>query len=443
MEMVECDSNTNILLLTVDCFRYDQYEQLDWLEPIPGGQTVFDTCIATGPGTRTAFPGLLTSTYPLEAGGYNVVGSDRTVLAEPLRKIGYDTAGFHSNPNLGRQNGWNMGFETYYDSIEGKRRINENLKSILPERILDFIKSIYLSKINQNELPYKRAEQVNKRASRWIGNQDSPWFCWVHYMDLHHPYIPPDEYRGVDEAEARRLWRLMNDNQDSITDEDVEMLWELYRGEAAYLFDALHSFYRSLLQRGDLENTLVVLTGDHGEEFQEHGTVAHKEKVYDELVRVPLAFAGNPVHGDALIEGVTSTLDIPSTILEEIENDAMGVPSSYRGQNLFASDYQRGGAFSEIAHTQFTNISSENLVVSYRTNEWKYILDRQRDRTELYDLKSDPEETENLSSSDPSVKSELHEHVRTHINKHLDDHFQAEPDVGADIEQRLSDLGYT
>jgi arylsulfatase A-like enzyme len=107
-----------------------------------------------------------------------------------------------------------------------------------------------------------------------------------------------------------------------------------------------------------------------------------------------------------------------------------------------ASDYQRNGSFSEIAHTQFTDISAEQLVVSYRTDEWKYIINRQRDRTELYDLNTDPEETENLASSKPQIESELHNYIETHINKHIKNMGPRHDDVNPDIEERLSDLGY-
>lgn len=438
--MIEGASRCNVLLLTVDCFRRDVFERGRWLDPVPGGRAVFDTCIATGPGTRTAFPGLLTSTYPLESGGYARVGPDRTVLSEPLRSGGYETAGFHSNPNLGGHNGWGAGFDTYYDSVVGKRRLNRILKGVFPRRIADLVKGTYLTTAGRTELPYERARSINGRVSAWLRDRDAPWFCWAHYMDLHHPYLPPAEFRSVPEDEARRLWQQLNEDEDELSDRDVENLRGLYRGEATYLEGAIRELLTGLEEDGALEETLVVLTADHGEEFREHGSLTHKEKVYEELINVPLVLAGDVVV-DSRFDGIVSSLDVPVTVLGAV-GDGVSTPESYRGLDLSGGGTTRTGAFSEIAHTRSTGMSPDDLVVAYRTERWKYVHDRQRARNELYDLEEDPGETENLIDARRDLAADLRKRIDDHVEAHLDADFDTHSGPGADVEARLANLGY-
>lgn len=435
-------NRTNILYLTVDCFRVDQYEAFDWLDAVPGGRLDCPECIATGPGTRTAFPGLLTSTFPMQAGGYNVVGPERTVIAAPLRAAGYATGAFHSNPNLRSDNGWDEGFDNYFDSIEGTRKLNDVVKLFLPDPVHELGKKTYLSLFAQDGIPYLRAEEVNNRAVEWIGEQTEPWFCWIHYMDLHHPYLPPEPYRDVDESEARRLWRLLNEDREAISDTDVETLWNLYTAETAYLAARVQSLLKSLSSRGDLENTVVVLTGDHGEEFREHGSLAHKEKLYDELVHVPLSFAGPSLTGTRTVESVVSAVDIPVTLLTEFGDESVDIPNSYRGQNVFDPSYDREGAFSEIAHSRERNISVEQLLVSYRTAEWKYILDSQRDSNELFNIDADPSETNDVAGANPTVESTFSDRIAAHIEPYFQSEVLSGDDQRANVEKRLEDLGY-
>src|SRR5262249_55471072 len=141
-------------------------------------------------------------------------------------------------------------------------------------------------------------EQVlAKPWSRWTRR---PVFLYLHYMEPHSPYEPPQSARrgrvaapppGVDEAAATA--KLMDPNRwDELSPDDVTYLASLYRAEVAALDASLEKFFQELESRGLLNHAIVVITADHGEEFREHGWVSHGSSLFEEVVRIPLIVAG-------------------------------------------------------------------------------------------------------------------------------------------------------
>lgn len=431
----------NVLLITIDALRSDEFDPIQNALP-SSNTTILNRCIATGPGTSTAFPGILTSTYPFEYTGYEEIGQGRTSVAESLADAGFDTAGFHSNPLLSRRFGYDRGFDTFYDSIGSKRRLNGVLRRYAPRAVHDLVKRVYYRVTDHQQLPYDRAASINARALNWLETRDSPWFCWVHYMDPHHPYKPPSEYTTLPKERIDRLWKQLNDNPTEIPDSEVKKLRDLYRAEVEYLADSLADFFERLEREGLLEETLVIITADHGEEFRDHGDLLHKPKLHRELVEIPLLLTGECVDESVEVVRPISSMDVPTTILDVVGEET---PASWRGTSILDKASARSGCFSELSHTSGGGgeVRPDRVKVAYRTENWTFIHDRQAGEDRLYDRRKDLSEREDVSEEREYITRKK----RTVVDDHLENVLGgasggSNGDLDDSIEERLADLGY-
>jgi arylsulfatase A-like enzyme len=163
-----------------------------------------------------------------------------------------------------------------------------------------------------------------------------------------------------------------------------------------YVDDSLGKVFDELKRRGLYDNTLIIVTADHGEEFLEHGLLGHGESLYDEVIRVPLIVkfpCPGPHCGTRRIDSQVELVDIGPTILQ-----AAGLPrpEAMVGRSLAQPLTEGRSAFSEWDQS-----------VSLRTPQWKLIYDHERDSAELYDLAADPAEVRDRSESDRELNAIL------------------------------------
>ena len=171
----------NVILLTIDTLRrdvlgcYEGGNLTPFIDSLQDRSIRFSRAHSPAPYTQAAFPGILTSSYYLEYGKQKMLSSKRILISEVLKKAGITTAGFHSNPYLSGYFGWNRGWDLFYDSMEDE--VDE-------------------------KVPYIKADKINKKVETWLssymgGRNYNPFFLWVHYMDLHEPYIPERKYINI------------------------------------------------------------------------------------------------------------------------------------------------------------------------------------------------------------------------------------------------------
>jgi arylsulfatase A-like enzyme len=217
-------------------------------------------------------------------------------------------------------------------------------------------------------------------VEKWIkSDPDKPFFLAIWTQDTHHPYLPTsdDDYHTGD----RQLNRYLN---------------------AVHSTDALIAqLVHSLDEMKIADNTIVVITGDHGEAFGDHGQIGHGFTVYDEEVHIPLVFL-NPrmFPAESRIESIGRQIDIAPTLLGLLGYDA---PESWQGTNLLG-DYPPERAY------MFA--SSGNSFLGLVEGNFKYIHDFDHDRDELYDLVHDPGEVRNLSSALQNRSLVARDHLR-------------------------------
>lgn len=440
----------NVILVTIDSLRADHVSCLGYhvkttpnIDKLAKKGILFTNAISCGPDTPTSIGPLMTSSYVLtyyaSSGDLDKLKTTvdefermKSVVLEifkyektisgVLRKNGYVTSMFHSNPYLSRYYNFGRDFDYFYDSFSQvnlkeyslKRRIT---KIVEHNRILyDFAffvyKNIYYKILKKKieETPYERASSINNKAVSWLKSINKKFFAWIHYMDIHFPYVPLEEFKmdkNIDSSEIVDLNYKMQKNS-KMDEGKIKKLIKLYDSEIRYVDNEVKSLIDQLDDAGKLEDTVIIITADHGEEFRDHGDFAHHHaKLYEELIRVPVIIYNSEFEGIE-VDDVVSLLDLAPTILDLLD---IKIPKCFQGESLISAirkEMDREGVITESFIRGKRN-------VSYRTNEWKLIVDNFRKRKELYNLKKDPEERNNLFNEEKEIAENFDKIIKNHI----------------------------
>lgn len=311
----------HIILYMVDALRADAIGaygnskvQTPYFNRVASHGVRFARAYAASSWTRPSVVSIFTGEYPTVHGAigrFDQVRPDLPILAEELRKRGYETVGIVANPNLASVFGLSRGFAEYQELYAPV----DHVRAIEPQ-----------------ELIAPAAKVVDRALDILRRPRTQPLFLFVFTIDPHAPYLPPPpydrlydpNYQGPVDGSFRSLFALALAGPKA-PEADRKHLRALYDAEVAY---ADHEFGRLLaaLEQPPWRNcTLLVVTSDHGEEFFEHGRLDHGHSVYEELIRVPLLVVWPGRNLGWTDGGIVSLVDLYPTIL-----DYAGVP--LRGQ---------------------------------------------------------------------------------------------------------------
>lgn len=424
----------NILLITVDalradyigCYNGDRSALTPYLAELADDSIVFENAIAQGTYTRSSVPSFFTSTYPKRRFGKDLGDiNENTNLAEALKKYEYNTAFFHSNPYLTRSLGYNHGFDLFDDSLlpwdlDISPRVNKKIGKAF--RLI-------------RKTPYLPAKSLNSKVLSAFENLNSPWFIWVHYMDTHGPFQPKKGFSYLNKFKAEKVWHKAVNKPGEMTKGEIEYLINAYEEEIGYTDKHIEKLTKSI--GGQEENTLTVITADHGEQFGEHGEFSHGNEPYEELIRVPLLMNMPEYKDNKLFSEPVALLDIFPTILDILQADK----TNYNLDGLSLLPLIQGKENETARDYIITSPNPE--YVSLRSQKWKYLaLSSNR---ELYNLESDPSEKNNLVD----IKSDIAEKYEKRLQDYLEDVESSA--IGKDEtlthgnkekRERLEDLGY-
>ena len=400
------DPVQNILLITVGTLRADHLGAYGYaratspvLDAFAQEAALFDHCYAQGNVTELSFGSIFSSLYPSTHGvrryhnRASPLAAEVETLAEQMRDAGLRTEGLMTNPFLKREWGMTQGF----DRIE---EFHYGYLGLLPYRVLRRFKLVSLpERIPGTEMP--RARVVVDRAITDLERlQREPFFLFVHLMDLHHPYIPPQLYEkmfispGASQAAAADLWRrswsiskMLPAEEGALPAGDQLRIVDLYDAAIRYADHEIGRLLATLDRLGLRDRTLVIITGDHGEEFLDHGDIFHKSPfLYDELTHVPLLIRG-PGIASRREGSLVRHIDLLPTLLALLRQPAA---EAARGQSLLPLLYGTGEWEPALAFSQ----SYQFMAV--RTPERKLMYDLPGDRGFCFDLVSDPQELQNV-----------------------------------------------
>ena len=397
----------NVVLLTIDTLRKDvlgcygsQQGLTPFLDSIAGECVVFTGAHSVAPYTQASFPGILTSSYLFDYPRAPRLSSKRTLISEVLQRAGIQTAAFHSNPYLSDYFGWNRGWDHFYDSMEDE--VDEMC-------------------------PYVPGDIVNRKAEAWLASRagrgdPKPFFLWVHYMDVHEPYVPEREYIDVvdpsiqlSKAEMYALFKDVVLTRDASDPQTVELLRKLYCAHVRQVDDYTRMLFEVLRNHGVLEDSLVIITTDHGDEFADHGGLSHDGKMYAELVNVPLMVYNLDSAKRGVCDKLVSGVDVPPTVVDLFGLDP---EEAFQGQSFLPpTKYPEKGCYGEAVGKLSHKIKeTDRPVYFYREKDVKIIYRQEEDRWEMYDLQADPGERTNIVDTSP-LAEEIKDKLKPRIDR--------------------------
>jgi len=409
----------NLLLITIDTLRADhlgcygyQKAQTPTIDALARQGIMFRQAFTPVPLTLPAHASIMTGLYPpvhgLRDNGYFILNDSYKTLAEIFKEKGYTTGAVVASFVLNSRFGLAQGFDFYEDSIIPD-----------PNRKDPFVFE-------------RKGDKVIDLAKDWLTkNKKKKFFLWLHLYDPHGPYEPPEPQKSAFSTGDLR---------------------DLYDGEIAYTDACLGQLIRKMEELNLRENTLLVLTADHGEGLGEHGEQTHGVFIYDSTLRVPLIISnpglrsGDKPDPDFLVRSI----DILPTTLSLLGLAKQGVHYG-QGVNLvpwLQGEEKQPPDLKLYAESLYTKLNFDwSPLKGVRSRDWKYIL---APTSELYRVSSDHGETENLLLKGPDLSYDWEKQLREMENSFassglgLTDSEAARAQVVNDreIRQRLESLGY-
>jgi arylsulfatase A-like enzyme/tetratricopeptide (TPR) repeat protein len=398
----------SVILVTFDTTRADRlgvYGNGDGLSPnvdrIAAEGVVFEEAIAQVPLTLPSHATLFTARYPASHGvrhnGIYRLRESETTLAEWLRDRGFATAGFAAAFVMNRGFGAEQGFDVY-DDVPGNRF--EGARDQIYEA-------------------QRTAEAVNERVFRWLRARPERerFFLWVHYYDPHDPYEPPES-------------------------PDRALRGTGYDREISYMDSCFGDLVRELDRKGVLDRSVLVLAGDHGESLGQHGEMRHGIFLYEPSMHVPLIVrAPGLVPAGKRVPGPVELADVAPTIL-----DLIGAPPlpAAQGRSLVPRIDGSDDGRAALAHAESLSPRLEfgwAELRMVRDGRFKYV---EAPVPELYDLRRDPGEEQNLAPLEPERTAELSGALArwTAATTDASAETEAARSLDPDEEARLRSLGY-
>lgn len=440
----------NVLLVTIDSLRFDAASRLleendSTVATLSDEGVWFSRAYATGPGTNSSFPALLTGTYALSYDGLGPLSPDRPRVSEYFARAGFATGGFHCNPFLSTHFNYDIGFETFEDyqhplmgvvtrifprGIELNnptlQRVDDTLK------ITDVIKKSYRL-LRGKPRPYVSSEVITDDTLSWLDQHDR-FFCWTHYMDVHHPCFPPELYRqrfnvdDVTQADVSEWYSTFVRTPNNLTADELDRLERLYEAAIAYTDDQVGRIVSYLRETDRFDETLIILTSDHGELFGEHGQYGKPERLYDELLHVPLIVVNGP--SSARAHDLVSLIDIPPLLHEAT---GLPVPDVYEGK------YPGSNELREVILAEHERHG--DVIVGGRSARWLYEHDTIQNEQRLVDVQDGAFEPVTIDSASEGAKQVIGI-VRNQLREIDGGSEPQHIELNDDLEARLEELGY-
>lgn len=406
----------NIILISIDdlradhvgCYGYDRNTTPN-IDAFARENVLFKNVFVHEPWTLPSHMSMLTGLYTITHGVYNWQGLNPRILTltEYLKNAGYVTFGCVNSLWLIPELGFSKGFDRY----------------LLP-------KAGY-----SPDDPRREAENQNKRIVTELKKiKQKPFFAFIHYYDVHSdfdflPYDSPPPYNRFFTADnatdfhfrvpniyASDYLKYINRHTIELTVSERRDIMDMYDNGIAYMDHCIDEFFQSLKSMGIYDETMIIVTADHGEEFQEHGYMLHENpSYYDELMHVPMIVkfprGGFPVTS-AVITQLVEFIDIMPSIL-----CYLGItPLSVQGKSFLKLITGQ-----EAGKDYVYALGSENWL-DIRSKKVKLMSDDglNPNRYRLFDLENDPDEQKDIAGEYPEIVEFLEKKLRTRIEESLE-----------------------
>lgn len=425
---------TNVVLISIDTLRRDHCSVHGYpkdttpvLRNLASKGVLFNSAYSptaeTGPSHATMFTSMYPIAHRVLKNGINLASGNHT-MAEHLGNNGYQTAAVVGSFVLDSKFGFAQGFSFYEDNFTMKRS---------SQKLTEWADRKVEGGFDQP------ASDTSKKAIGWLRkNQASqhPFFLFVHYYDPHDPYIAPNSFSS----------RFVPNKKNPTW---IETRVGQYDAEIAYTDYEIGKLIKTLEWMGHIDDTLIIVTSDHGEGLGQHGHLGHSINLYEELVRVPLLFYW-PKHipRDRTINAPVELVDLMPTIFELI-----GITDDkfrFQGQDL-SQAILNNIDLNENRPIFLHRRKYDNEIVSkiwlngekfgIRVGKYKYIVGKDENTTELFDLSRDPHELSNIHNTLPEKSAELETRLQKWKTKNIRQDTEQKT-ISDEDRKKLETLGY-
>lgn len=423
----------NILLISLDDLRADHLGSYGYTRPtspfldqLASGGTRFSQAFVNTHGTPPSHTTLFTSLYqeshrvgmssPGSGNRNDAVPRGLVTLTELLNEAGYRTLAVTGGGYMGKSFGQDQGFEHFFV---------DNPSSGVFHR--------------KTGIEWQVGKVLEALGDAGL-DDGRPIFAFLHTYEIHSPYEskPPfeDLYGHYDSRfvpTSENLKAARQRGLKTLEDQDLAAIEAAYDRGIRYTDEWLKQLIAGLRASGFLDDSLIVISADHGEEFGEHGALLHPVSLFDELLHVPLIMVGPGVPVAVSDPRMVSTVDVAPTILSLVGVD---VPSFMQGRALFESD-------DEWHEDQAVFSQYRRVLYSVRTARWK-LIKRRGAAPKLFDLRFDPRERKDMAKGHRDVVAELSTRLEEWRRRQptLKDLERSTAELSEEEEQQLRALGY-
>lgn len=372
----------NVVLISIDSLRADHLSCYGYHRPtspsldrLATEGTRFATAYTVSPWTLPSHATMLTGRYPLSHGAVTAdrrISSATPTLASALKRAGYSTGGFVSYEFLRRRYGFHIGFDHYDD-------FTTDLDTDAEERTA------------------RTGPLLNSQIIPWIEAQKRPFFLFIHYFDVHWDYDPPPPFDTVFDPEyVGPDLRPFLDNpaiHPGMPKRHLDHLIALYDGEIRFTDQVVGEIVTTMDRLGIGQDTLLIVTADHGDEFFEHGSKGHTQTLYDEVMRVPLIVRWpRGLASGQVVDAPVSLVDLAPTVYDLT---GLPAPAGIEGRSLAPLLLGKDRPTAPI-YGHLTGRKRPHNWAMVRRGGKKFLQHLRTPHAELYDLAIDPGEQKNL-----------------------------------------------
>ncbi|WP_232700490.1 sulfatase [Halobacterium wangiae] len=478
----------NVVVVVADTTRVDDAydaQVAPTLADLADAGTRATRAFSTAPWTLPSHASMLTGTHTSKHGahaGHEQLDDRLPMLSECFRDAGYETVCVSSNTWLSAESGFDRGFDSFQQTwqvVQSGNALGGLVEETEESRLRAVARELFdgnpfanVANVLYRYLVRDRADDGAARSTEWIenwlGDRDAtdPFFLFVNYLEPHLEYRPPrrlaEQYLPANATYEEAMdvpqepWEYLAGNL-TLSDSELQLLRGLYRAEVAYVDEQLAALRTALEEAGELEDTIFVVTSDHGENIGDHGMMDHQYCLYDTLVNVPLVLDGGAFSGEGELTDLVSHVDLAPTLLDEAGIDAPDARESFQGVSFHpdADAEPREFVVSEYVEPQPSMDALERNVEdlpehlyqydrslqAIRTREYKFVRGSDGLR-ELYDLDADAGETTDVADAESAVAEDL----EATLDEWLASFEHADVDesvtISEDRKDRLEQLGY-
>lgn len=380
VEVTAASNNRNVILIIIDTLRADHLSCYGYrrftspsIDSLAAAGTMWTKAYAQAPWTlpahATMWTGLTVRSHGTEIdalesqseSGYSkflrMLDPELPALPVILEQNGFSTYGIANTVILGEEFGFDVGFQRYHCNPDGNGMAASSVDTLI----------------------------------QWLtDNGDDRFFCMLHLFDVHSPYSPPVPYNSLfaenREAPVIDYWTV--DEDSVLNPEDRDVLVSLYDGEIAWVDDNLRRLFGFLRNHGLSDETLIIVTSDHGEEFLEHGWINHGFTLHEEILHIPLVMAGPGIPAGAVDSTPVGQFDLPPTVLNWYDVD---VSVDFEGMDILAETIPAERPIPASGVNLMESLDSRHIA-SVILHDRKTILKRDLQEMVSYDLEEDPGE---------------------------------------------------